>query len=652
MFIREKITPTGRTLQLVESYRNQEGRPRQRNLVSLGDAAIPKAIRPAIAKAVKDYIAGQQSLLPATTQPGVAEWVNLIIQRLELKSMTTKEPNNTTQDAEVPEQTLTQRPEPATELSKQDATSLVSILAGDNLLKNVCIDSVEHRDHAVLGPLLAGLHVWNTLGMQGFLAEIGFNPTEQHLAAIEVLNRLVDPVSENALPSWFRRSALPELLGATSLPTFRDRFYRSCDKLLKHKEEILSHLRRREKEHFGLNSTILLYDLTNTYFEGQMLRNPKAKRGKSKEKRDDCPQVVVGMVFDSEGFEMGHEVFEGNRNDGKSLVDMVKHLQNAVAKDDGLFERKRPLVIVDGGIASLANRKLFLKEGFDFLANESRPGRKKYLQWFQEDTEFSLISHREGQSSVLVRCIRDPLAPNPDHADTLVLCKSEGRLQKEEAIFSRAEQRFCEAIQKLRKRLEKGGIKKRECLERAIGKVISKNPRVAGYYHTEVVEVDGGKLLLRCQRNRDKYDEAGELRGCYVLRTSATFELDAEAIWNLYMTLTHAEEGFRTLKSDVGLRPIRHHREDRGDSHIFISVLAYHLLHWITYTLGKKGDTRNWSTLRRILSTHGYATISMKTDSGQVCRIRKAGIPDLEQEEIYRGLGVCWKGLPSSTTIA
>ena len=112
------------------------------------------------------------------------------------------------------------------------------------------------------------------------------------------------------------------------------------------------------------------------------------------------------------------------------------------------------------------------------------------------------------------------------------------------------------------------------------------------------------------------------------------------------MMLTRVEAGFKALKSNLGLRPIFHHREDRCDSHIFITVLAYRILHWIEYTLRQKGDTRSWTTIRRILQTHSYTTITCPDEGGNIYHIRAPGIPDIHQMEIYDALGVCWKNLP------
>ncbi len=142
------------------------------------------------------------------------------------------------------------------------------------------------------------------------------NRSQRTAAAISVINRLVDPVSEHGIHPWLETTALPEIFGENADRPGDDRFYRASDLLLKHRDALEHHIRQRQGTLFNLDRTILLYDLTNTHFEGCCESNPKAAYGKNKQGRNDCLQVVVGMVFDKDGFELAHKVFEGNRNDG------------------------------------------------------------------------------------------------------------------------------------------------------------------------------------------------------------------------------------------------------------------------------------------------------------------------------------------------
>jgi transposase len=247
--------------------------------------------------------------------------------------------------------------------------------------------------------------------------------------------------------------------------------------------------------------------------------------------------------------------------------------------------------------------------------------------------------------------IQDPNASAEDpQPDTLVLCKSQGREQKEQAIRSGAETRLLEALERLQKRIAKGNLKDPEKIQRAIGAVLARHSRVARFYEVDLEELaepneHAVRAQLRWTLNKDQAEHDEQLLGCYAIRTHRN-DIDAQTIWETYMTLTRAEEGFRALKSDLGLRPNRHHVERRVDGHVFICVLAYHLLQYIRHRLKKIGDTRSWPTLKRLLGSHCYTTIVVPTQSDGLLRIRKAGRPEAAQRAVYDALDVDWRNLP------
>jgi len=492
---------------------------------------------------------------------------------------------------------------------------------------------------------------------------------QRKAAAVSVVSRLVEPQSELGMASYLHQTALPELVGEASLGWSKDRFYRVSDKLIRNKEAIESHIRKQQRELFSLSRSVFLYDLTNTYFEGSALENPKAKRGNSKHKRSDCPQVVVGMVFDQNGFEVGHEIFEGNRNDSKTLLEMVKKLDQTVEEEASLFTGAKPTVIMDAGVATRKNLKLLREEGYSYLVNDSRRGRKKYLEEFQKEDEFEIVEGRKGKSEVKVRKLKDPLArPQSDKpaegedgegewtGDHLVLCKSAARRKKELAIISKSEEKFIAAVHALEKRVREGRLKDPAKIDEAIGRVKSKHPRVARYYEVKRTQREQAetakkesRFQISWQRTDGTQSEDDDLLGCYVLRTDRD-ELDAGEFWKLYITLTRAEDGFQALKSDLGLRPNHHRIEERVDGHIFITVLAYHLLQMIMYVLRGAGDTRSWRTIKHVLQPHCYSTLIIPTESGETHRIRKAGLPDTTQRAIYETLKTDYSNLPVTKT--
>lgn len=634
MFFRTKTTRSGKALQLVESYRNREGKPRQRIVVSLGDLQVPDEHRRGLARLLEDalYSAHQQYLIPPWAAPDTEKWVDYILKRIEREGKWVpvkrgKEPVGAVED--VP---AAGKAEP------------------QGVIDGVVSNRVSHTHTTSLGPVLAGLHFWEKLGMSTLLENLGFNEFQRKSAAALVLNRLDDPVSEHAMPEWLSGSSLPDLLGDDLRRKADDIFYRTGDRLLDHRERIEAHLRRRQEKLFNLERTILLYDLTNTHFEGVCEANDKAVRGRNKQKRHDCPQVVIGMVFDEFGFELAHRTFKGNMSDSKSLIEMLESLYAVTAKND-LAAGNAPLVIMDSGVATADNRRLLREHGFKYLVNNTRPGRKKWAEDFRAG-DFTEVGSRDGKTPVEV-CMRDEVSTEkrPDGsvetiAERLVFCRSAGRREKELAIRSRAEDRLLDELRKLRDRVESGRLKDPAKIQRAIGRKLQKNPRVARYYQVSLAGSDENRTVT-WRRTEATWNGDSDLLGCYVLRTNHD-ELDGERLWALYMTLAKAEEGFRILKSDLGLRPNHHQLEERVDAHIFITVLAHQLLNAIIHTMSRAGEVRSWPTLKRILQTHCYTTILLPTVHGTLHRIRRAGVAEAEQQKIYEILGVDHRKLPET----
>lgn len=265
MFFRTKTIRGTSILQLVESYRNPEGLPRQRVLASLGNASLPTAERGAIAKDVELRLRGEQSLFPAKLSQKGAEWALRIVKIAE-------------QSKSVP------------------------LAPSISHLNGVIVEKIR-TDHVVgFGPHLVGMKAWEALGLSMILSQLGMAPDRIALAQLMVLNRLIEPLSEWALIDWSHRTALPEMLRVEVTKTTKDRLYKTSDELLKIRREIEKALRCGEQELFNLRRSIVLYDVTNTHFEGLCQGNPKAKHGKNKQKRNDCRQMALGMAFDEHGF--------------------------------------------------------------------------------------------------------------------------------------------------------------------------------------------------------------------------------------------------------------------------------------------------------------------------------------------------------------
>lgn len=595
MFFRTKTIKGCPLVQLVESYRNAEGQPRQRVVISLGDATLPEIEKPFIARAVENHLSGHDELLAVELSDEAAGWVRRILQ-------------------------LAGRSKSARPVCEKT-------------IDGVLVDRVESEDVVQLGPQLVALEAWERLGLGSMLEQSGLNPSQIATAQLLVANRLIAPSSEWALIDWAERTALPEMLDLRITKTTKDRLYHVGDALLARRQTLEAGLRAREADIFGSAGGIVLYDMTNTHFEGLCKRNPKARHGKNKQKRNDCRQVALGLAFDSRGLALAHEVFEGNIGETKTLSRMLDRL--------AFSEAAKPIVILDAGFASKENIALLKERGMGYVINITRSSRARYAEAFAKEG-FELVPGRESKPPVEVKAIPDP----DDPQGSLVLCRSALRREKEAAMLSKAETRFLKDVVALRLRIQTGKLKEAAKIERAIGKLQKKHPRVARFY---TLSHEAG--TLRAIRDDQRHAQASELLGHYVLKTERT--LEAAQTWSVYMILLQAEEGFACLKGSLGLRPNFHQLERRVEAHIFISVLAYHLLTWVRETLRLSGETRDWKTLRRLLSTHSLVTTVLPLKTRQILRIRKPSQPDAEQKRIYEKLGIDWKSaFPTIKTFA
>ncbi len=601
MYFRTKKTKTTPVLQLVEGYRDLRGKVVQKVIASFGNLPVPNRERREIAQEIENRLAGHQSLFPLS--PAVAKWSDIIMSKMdEPRLLVARHPTgNISDDEEVAD--------------------------------GVLVDRVEHENETDLGTVLVLKTAWESLGMGDFLRDSGFSESQINAAAASVFNRLIAPVSEHEMPLWCSTVSLDELLGDRLGASSDDRFYRISDALLDVRHGIEKHLREKEKSLFNLSSSIILYDLTNSYFEGECRRNPKAKRGHSKEKRSDCPLLSLGLVLDGQGFIIGHEVLEGNRNDCKTLVDMVGTLR----RHDEM--PSRPTVVVDGGIATEENLQYLKDNGYEYVVAGKRQSRSEFHEDFCDHDSFSIVRGRDDKKPVFVkRTMKD--------GELIILCRSESRKEKEDAMLSKTEEKFLEEISSFSKRLKspRSKIRHFEAAQRSIGRLQQKYSRAAKFY---TITYESGNLTWT---KLPSYAESTSLHGCYFLRSSLT-DLPDEDVWHLYISLTRVEEAFRSMKSELGLRPFRHHREDRCEAHAWITVLAYHIQRWIEHSLELSGCPATWNSLKMLLQTHCYSTMIIPSKDGVIRNIRKAGKPDERQRTIYQKLNVEYRNLPVNKTI-
>jgi transposase len=491
-------------------------------------------------------------------------------------------------------------------------------------------DQVSLEEAREAGPVHVGHQMWHRLGLGEILREVGISEAARLLSEVMVLNRLVAPCSEHAMPEWVPRTALSDILRVDLGELSDESLYRNLDRLHPNRQRIEEALAQREKSLFNLDETYYFYDLTSTYFEGQCLANPKAQRGYSRDQRPDCKQVVVGLVLDRDGFPKAHEVFAGNRQDRTTVEEMLHILEARSGRRGG------GTVIVDRGMAFETNLAQIRAHGHHYVVACRQSERQA---WFDQ------IEDEQGWQEL----IRQPSPRNPGQkksrvwikrAETaehlFVLCRSEGRQAKDQAIRVKQEKRLLADLSRLQTRIAKGRLKQSEKIHEALGRLKERYPRVARYW---CIDYDATQQKLSWREEGEKKQRAVRLDGTYLLKTDRQ-DLTAEEAWRLYILLTRVEDAFRDLKSPLSERPIFHHLQRRVETHIFLCVLAYHLLVAIEKSFLDQGIHTSWATLRQQLSTHQVVTVVLPTSDGHLLKIRKATTPEPQHRLIYGVLGV------------
>jgi transposase len=601
MYIRESIRSyKGRTYTnyvLVESLATTKG-PRQKTVCSLGDLSPrPRADWLKLARKIEDALVGQTDLLdPADAE--VADIVRQVRQRRESKP------------SGVAEQTAASG-------------------SGGELIK-VDPSRVSTERHREAGPVHVGYQFWQRLELDRILRDCGLSETVRQLSCAMILNRLIAPCSEHAMPDWIRRTALGDILGVDFDRLAEDRLYQVLDKLYPLRATIEAALVARERSLFNLDSTIYLYDLTSTYFEGLATRNRKAKRGHSRDHRADCKQVVVGLVVNRDGFPITHEIFEGNTQDRTTLATMLDRLAERIGLKEGATVVLDRGMAFDENIAELKARKL------TYVVASRQPERDRWLADFEDTDGFTPVLRSPSPLNPAQKKTSIEVKTRIDDQQTYVLCRSEQRIAKDRAIRDKHEQRLLADIDKLSRRIANKRLVKPEKINQAIGRLKERYPRVARYYNPSH---DAQTASLTAAFDADKHAKAERLDGCYLLKTNRK-DLSGDELWRIYVLLTRAEAAFRDMKSPLAERPIFHQLEHRVDTHIFLCVLAYHLLIAIEKTLLDQGIHTSWATMRDTLKTHQVCTIVLPTSDGSTLRIRKAASPDRDVIDLYHVLGV------------
>ena len=575
------------TYRLVESVRS-DGRVRQRTLLNLGrHFDVPREQWAALSQRIEQLVGRQSELVPSQLE---SQWEEMA-QRYAAQVIRTKARLD---EGRSPE---------AADYQTVDVDSLDLVRPRSVAIEHVALEALRQ------------------VGLDTKLEALGFNGRQQAAAIGTLVGRMTAPGSELSTHHWLQHhSGLGELIDYDFSRLHLMQLYRISDQLLKHKEALEEFLYARERTLFDFEEVITLYDLTNTYFEGTGQGNGNAALGKSKEKRSDCPLVTLALVLDGSGFPKRSEVFAGNASEPLTLAQMVGKLAEDKAGSP-------PTVVLDAGIATEENIAWLVEHHYRYLV----VSRKRHREFNPDE---AVLVKAEGDLRVQAQRI-----VNADTGEVELYCHSSQREKKEQGIAELFAKRFEDALEKLAGGLHKKGAVKRydKVLER-LGRLKEKYSRAAQYYEITVEHdpVSGKATALHWQRHKPIDDT---LPGVYCLRTNQD-QWDEATLWRTYTMLTDLEAVFRCLKSELGLRPVYHHNTDRVSGHLFISVLAYHLVHTIRFQLKACNIHLGWEGLRRELAGQDRVTVELKRADGKTLHIRKSTRPEPRQQVIYDALGI------------
>ena len=486
--------------------------------------------------------------------------------------------------------------------------------------QEVDVNSLELVRPRSVGVEHVGLAALSWLGLTDELESLGMNAGQRACALGSIIGRMACPGSELSTWRWLQnKSALGELVDVDFEGVPLMRLYRTSDLLVRNRAAIEESLFRRINDLFSLTATVTLYDLTNTYFEGEMLSNAKARQGHSKEKRSDCPLVTLGLVLDGSGFIRRSRMFEGNVSEAGTLEGMLKELD----APDGA------MVIMDRGIATEANIAWLIEHHYRYLV----VSRERSRQF--DDSQATDTTTASEETIRIQRVLSD------DGQEVRLYCHSEKRQEKESAMTRRFTERFEQGLAKLAAGLEKPrSNKSRDKLLEKIGRLKEKSHGIGQHYAISTTcDGSGAKAISLTWEKKPVAGTQLTHPGVYCLRSNE-LTWDETRLWQTYTMLTDLEAVFRSLKSELGLRPVFHHKEERAEGHLFITVLAYQAVQVIRTKLKACGNTSSWTSLRETLSVQQRVTASFRQRDGKTLNIRKATIAEKNLNEIYDKLAI------------
>jgi hypothetical protein len=508
-------------------------------------------------------------------------------------------------------------------------------------IQAIDVNSIRNKDVREIGAEWLSYQALSQLQISSLLEQQGWDKEEISLAQSHIISRAVYPASELETTRWIKEnSAVCEITGYNIEKITKDRLYQISKKLYAQKDALEQHLSVRTNELFDIEDKIMLYDLTNTYFEGRKENSQLAQFGRSKEKRSDARLVVLGLVVNPEGFIKYSSILEGNMTDSKTLEGMINKLRVKTTSSSN-----KALVVIDAGIATESNLAMIKQQGYDYLC-VSRSNLKKYN--IEADAPIVSVSDNKKQKINLCRVKSDC------NTDYYLKVESHSKELKERSMNQQFRSRFEAGMQKIADSLlKKGGVKQEDKVHQRIGRLKQKYPSIQRYFDIEVEvkqEIENKRKSKKTQSTQKNKKIVTSIKwavkegvdinarsGVYFLRTS----MDANSegvVWQFYNTIREIEGAFRVLKTDLDLRPIYHQKDENTMAHLHLGLLAYWVLNTVRYQLKKEKNHSGWREIVRTMNTQKAVTTLAQNVHDEVIMIRRCSEPNQKVRKIYEAL--------------
>lgn len=563
---------------LVESYRNAEGRVCHHTILNIGfidDDYSPEQLNQT-ARILTDRYEQKQSLFEPTDK-AVIELAEILWQRI------------------IKDKRL--------DLTLYSPAS-----------RQIDADTIRHSNVREIGSEWICHQTLEELGISKVLAEAGFTEEQIQLASTQIVSRAVYPASELKTASWIKEnSAIGELTGYDCQKITKDKLYESALRLYAVKDQLEQHLSHKTNELFDISDKIVLYDLTNTYFEGQYSGSELANYGRSKEKRNDAKLVVLALVVNIYGFIKYSAIHQGNMTDSENLSLMIDKLSRCT-------NAQNPVVVMDAGIATEDNLEMIRAKGYHYLC----VSRSKLKEYQALSGRLTVLLETKSKRNVRLKAVRDNKS-----TDYYLEVASQDKYETQNSMRIQFEQRFEMELQKIAQSVgRKGGTKKAAKVHQRIGRARERYPSVQYYYDIDVTLTQDNHTVtaVRWSKNEQQYAKKQASLGLYFLRTSLMME-DEVMIWNIYNTIREIESSFRTLKTDLDLRPVYHKSDVSTLAHLHLGLLAYWVVNTLRCKLKAHGINSQWQEIVRIGNTQKIITTHGTNMAGATIGVRKCSEP-------------------------